>query len=535
VVSARSIIAFGAFAALLLVAKAAADELDTSPPAGIAPTTMTLSRLIAANKRAEGALEHGVAPTRRELWKTSFGAMTGTLTYVESGKNFRADQSLGPSSTAWGSWDGRTWQMNANGQVSLGSGLHRSDDIDSFALEHGGTGVTLLGRVAQPVDAFVVRVDPSGGRLEYRFYDAKTFRLVRLEEIRDGRRVTVTLDDYRTTDGLVEPWHIHTTDGFSTNDGDRVLLSLQIGTTVAPSEIAIPPDRLSLLPSSWLPAKIPATMSGDAFVVPVKLGHYTVNCIFDSGADGVVIDSAVTAALQLRTYGRVTSETAGTYVQSDVVIPTMSIGNVTLNGVHARSLPFTQWTDTGEPVAGLLGYDVIRTAVWHLDYVHGTIEALPASTFTPPANARALVATFDDDVPTVDVTIDGLPGPAFVLDTGADRSAIFSRYTDAHPRELRDRGLGEAMEDASPFINDFSGVGGTVDYRPLEVGPLVVSGWSFPKWLFEVTQDAPSFELEDYDGIIGQDLLRNFDVYLDYPHDRIYLIPNDRFQQRWGG
>ena len=102
-----------------------------------------------------------------------------------------------------------------------------------------------------------------------------------------------------------------------------------------------------------------------------------------------------------------------------------------------------------------------------------------------------------------------------MLDTGADRSTIFSRYGDAHPQELRDRGLGESMNDAFPFINDFSGVGGTVDYRPLQVGPVVVSGWSFPKWLFEMTQNAPSFELEDYDGLIGQDFLRNFDVYLD--------------------
>ena len=236
----------------------------------------------------------------------------------------------------------------------------------------------------QPVNAFVVRVEPSGGRLEYRFYDAKTFRLDRLEEIRDGRRFTVTFDDYRTTDGLVEPWHIHTTDGFATNDGDRILLSRLVGTAVAPSETAIPPDRLTLIAPASLPAEIPATMSGDAFVVPVKLGAYTVNCIFDSGADGIVIDSAVIGALGLKTYGHITSQTAGTYVESDVIIPTMAIGNVTLNDIHARSLPFTQWTDTGKPIAGLLGYDVIRSAVWHLDYVRGTIEALPAATFTPP-------------------------------------------------------------------------------------------------------------------------------------------------------
>lgn len=89
------------------------------------------------------------------------------------------------------------------------------------------------------------------------------------------------------------------------------------------------------------------------------------------------------------------------------------------------------------------------------------------------------------------------------------------------------------MTAAFPFVNDFTGVGGSVEYRPLELGPLIVGTWSFPTWLFDVTQNASGFEFEDYDGLIGQDFLRNFDVYLDYPSARIYLAPNERFRQRW--
>ena len=77
------------------------------------------------------------------------------------------------------------------------------------------------------------------------------------------------------------------------------------------------------------------------------------------------------------------------------------------------------------------------------------------------------------------------------------------------------------------------GVGGDVDYRPLQAGPFALGAWTFPKWLFYVTQNAPSFEFEDYDGLIGQDVLRNFDVYLDYAHSKLYLLPNERFRQRW--
>jgi hypothetical protein len=197
------------------------------------------------------------------------------------------------------------------------------------------------------------------------------------------------------------------------------------------------------------------------------------------------------------------------------------------------SLPFVQMTESGKPIAGLLGYDFIRSAVLHVDYQHGTLEAIPPESFVPPAGAHAFPLTLDDGVPTIAATIGGAAAPAFIVDTGADRSAIFSAFANAHPRELADHGLGAAMQAAFPFVDKFSGVGGTVEYHTLQAGPFLLGPWTFPKWIFTVTQNAPSFEFEDYDGLLGQDVLRNFDLYLDYAHGKLFLLPNDRFKQRW--
>jgi hypothetical protein len=46
--------------------------------------------------------------------------------------------------------------------------------------------------------------------------------------------------------------------------------------------------------------------------------------------------------------------------------------------------------------------------------------------------------------------------------------------------------------------------------------------------------DSRNFEGDDIDGLIGQDVLRNFVVYLDYAHRRVALVPNDRFRARYG-
>ena len=89
------------------------------------------------------------------------------------------------------------------------------------------------------------------------------------------------------------------------------------------------------------------------------------------------------------------------------------------------------------------------------------------------------------------------------------------------------------MVASYPFLTEVNGVGGTVKYRPLQAGPFAFGGHVFPKWLFQATHDAAAFEGDDFDGLVGQDVLRNFDVYLDYAHEKIWLVPNDRYNARW--
>lgn len=46
--------------------------------------------------------------------------------------------------------------------------------------------------------------------------------------------------------------------------------------------------------------------------------------------------------------------------------------------------------------------------------------------------------------------------------------------------------------------------------------------------------DERTFGMEDYDGLIGQDFLRYYEIYFDYAHSRIWLAPNARYQERFG-
>ena len=167
-------------------------------------------------------------------------------------------------------------------------------------------------------------------------------------------------------------------------------------------------------------------------------------------------------------------------------------------------------------------------------YVNGSVEAIDPQAFTPPPAAVSIPIALDDEIPAISARIGPATGLRFLVDTGADRSILFPSFASAHADALVDHGLGAEMEASFPFLSDFEGVGGEVSYRPIELGPLTVAPWTYEKWLFFLTQDASKFELDDYDGILGQDLLRYYDLYLDYPHSRILLVPNSRYTDRFG-
>lgn len=527
-------------AALLLCAQAAPALADdgTAPPAGITPAgSMTLPHLLQLHKVAVGTLDTGAAKTAAEVESYQEGSLTGTETMYASGDDERTDVTVGSFHSAYGTFGGKEWEQNRNGLTRTMTGVHDREAINARALRHAASGqsryVSLLGRVKDPVQAYVVRIDPPGGSVEYRFYDSTNYLLVRDEIASEGKRITYTYDDFRVTKGIREPWHTHRSNGIADNDMDWKITSLSYGEKVDPAKLAIPPSTPTLA-FSGDKVVIPAKLSGDRIILTVQMGSHKVNMQMDSGASGILLNRDVADATGTKSFGSRTAETAGQYLSSDALIPKIGFGDATMQNVSAETSPYVAATYDGAPVAGLMGYDFIAGAVMHIDYVGGTVEAIAPASFKAPAGAIGIPIRLDDGVPVIDAKVGSATGHHFIVDTGADRSMIFSGFAKAHPQDVADQGLGDSMTAAYPYISQIYGVGGTVEVRPVQVPSLTVGSITLPKWLFDVSQNAPSFEGDDYDGLIGQDVLRNFDVYFDYAHTTMYLVPNDRYKQRWG-
>jgi len=513
-------------------------QSNTDQPPGIVPASITLSALLKSHAAAVGKLKPGTAKTRTESWTYKEGELTGTRTSIASGEDYRDDVTVGPFHSAEGQVRGQEWAQNANGLTHLLSGVHQRDENNRRALSHAlqkDSGVQLLGMISTPTPAYVVKVSPPDGRTEYVFYDKSTFLITRVERAVEQVREVLTYDDFRATDGLTEAWHIHTSDGRPGNDTDAQLQTLQNGVPVDAAKLAVPPDARNPVTVGGARASLPVSVLSDRIILKTQIGGRKVDFQLDSGASGILLDRSVAEALKIPLYGKLTEATAGTYMASRAIVPQINIGSVTMQNVAIESAPFHWYASDGTPIAGLMGFDFIDCCVLHVDYVNGTAEVIDPSGFTVPAGAIALPIRLDDQVPVVTAKIGTALAKKFVFDTGADRSLLFQEFVAAHPADTVDQGLGEAMMDSFPFVEESGGVGGEIPIAPVEVSGLGLSGVQFPRWLFYVTQKAQAFNQEDYDGLIGQDVLRNFDLYLDYHHSKIYLVPNERYRTRWGG
>jgi hypothetical protein len=502
------------------------------PPAGIEPAKIDLPAVLQRYKASLGTPEHRIDTVREVDDLTAFG-ITGTETEIDAGKDYVDTRALGPSTTAEGSYQGQRWRRDENGYVRPVNGVHEEDVSSARALQRSILGeesqyVRLLGQVTTPVTAYVVEVDPPAGRHEWLFFDTSSGSLVRQEQADVDRRVVTIYDDFRTTDGIVVPWHVHRSDGFPKNDMDWRISTLDYDVPVSSTELEIPPSRTDavVFPAGVSDVRIPARIERGHIIIRVVINGRGLDFALDSGAGTIVIDRDVANELGLQTFGLETQTVAGTFDRSSAMIPTMKIGDLTMQDVVVDSLPFQYQADPDTRIVGLLGYDFLAGIVAKVDYWNGTVDAIDRTTFQLPAHdAFELPMALDDQVPMVSATIGSGTGDYFIVDTGSDRVLVFAGFAQDHPDDLADARASDSQHQGM-FVIAAGGVGGTLLLEPTMVKAFHFGGVQFQNFVVYQVLGAPAFQGEDADGLIGYEFLEYFDVYFDYADSLLVLLPN---------
>ncbi len=482
------------------------------PPTGLIASSTSLAKV-----RALYVKNHDRERTRTatiiEEWRLTQDKMSGTYHVFRLGRDERDITLLGPFFSEGGVRGGTRWQQTRNGITYTYNGVHENRDARSDGLwltDNEPREVRLIGE-SVPLNAYVVEIDPPGGRHEWRFIDKSTANMTRREYLEKGRRYTMTFDDYRTFDGIAEPSHVRSVDSYG-NERDLSLLSRTLDLTPDQHDVEIAPSRRTLVefPAGVTNLHLPMRVVNGLCVVKVRIGLKDYDFLLDSGAAGIVIDPSIVDDAHLETYGTRTGATIGTFTETSGIVPQMTIGGLRMRSVVARVVSVPFHLDERTHIAGLLGFDFFLDTVVHVDLDHGTANVVAPASFKAPPDTATIPIALDDRTPVVRARADAVTGRV-VLDTGANRSVFTPPFASR----------ADIAFDPSTAVALFRGLGGTGTAETVRLKSFDIA--ALP--LFDPVVDVSNANLgaEDIDGTAGTDLLHAYDLFFDYRAGALYV------------
>jgi hypothetical protein len=489
-------------------ALAAVDE----PPSGLIASSTSLAKVRALYVKSHDR-ERTHSATIIEEWRLTQDKMSGTYHVFRLGKDERDITLLGPLFLEAGVHNGTHWQQTRNGVTYIYNGVHEARDVRSenaWLTDTEPREVRLIGE-SVPLNAYVVEIDPPGGRHEWRFEDKSTGNIVRREYIEKGRRYTVSFDDYRTFDGIPEPSRIRSVDSYG-NERDLSLLSRTLDLTPDPHDVEIPANRRTLVefPVGITSVHLPMRVINGLCVVKVRIGLKDYDFLLDSGAAGIVIDPAVVEDNHLESYGSRIGATIGTFNETTSIVPLMMVGQLRMRSVVARVVAVPFHLDEHTHIAGLLGFDFFLDTVVHVDLDHGIANAIAPAAFRGPADAAVIPVALDDRTPVVHARADNVTGRV-VLDTGANRSVFTPPFASR----------ADIAFDPSSAVAQFRGMGGTGTGETVRLKSFDIAALPLIDPVVDVSN--ANLGAEDIDGTAGTDLLHSYDLFFDYHTAALYV------------
>ncbi len=287
---------------------AATDAVLDAPPGGLTASTARLADILARHDKAKGTVELATDSVV-EKWTFTDSGISGSETLERSGSNYHSVITSGPFVEQFGQLGDKRWHQDANGFTTPSSGVESQSFTAVRVREDAAdpkNDVTIAGETSGPNAAVVLEVRVPGSKHpEWIFYDKTSAQIVRYEHVVRKRRVVETYDDYRTTDGVSEAWHIHDGDGRPELDDDWHLVTVRHGSVIPNDRFAVPSGAPKSDVSTRAP--IPSVFVGDdTIVLRVEAGGRGLDFELDAADPHSIIERTVAESMGLPTFGQVT-------------------------------------------------------------------------------------------------------------------------------------------------------------------------------------------------------------------------------------
>jgi len=277
--------------------------------------------------------------------------------------------------------------------------------------------------------------------------------------------------------------------------------------------------------------RIPFTTNGKQTYLKLQVnGSKEKLCFaFDTGAGGTALDRNYLGNGNITLSGeKEEMATSSNVVQVDV----SNNNKINVNGleindikIYIESLSHLALSPAGEKVAGIIGYDLMKNYVTYINHEENYIELYPKGTKLYPKTKTLPFFLYENQLPAFRATIETESGNEYlvrlVFDSGAGfTSSLSTNFIARHNLEselkvkVQIPVIGGAQSSSS--INYLSSLK-QISFNDFTFNHIPVN--------FSTSTSGAS-ATDSIDGVIGFDLIKRFNVVLDYENKFIKLIPN---------
>ena len=250
----------------------------------------------------------------------------------------------------------------------------------------------------------------------------------------------------------------------------------------------------------------------------------SLNFIFDTGCGGVSLDSATAEHYHLapETNLNYIRGIAGKCHQKLLQGMTLSVAGIKLDSLTMQVSDYDILSSVyGEKIDGILGYSFFSRYLVYIDYDSAKMDVYTKGPVRYPRGGFLLHPRLYG-LPMMEGRITDARDirSRFYFDTGAGLCLLFSSEFTADSVVF-------GPKRKKPFRTQGAGLGGKTDMQLTTLKTFSIGPFHFkqiPTYIFDDSYDVTSYP--QLGGLIGNDLLRRFNLIVNYARSEIYILPN---------
>jgi hypothetical protein len=293
-------------------------------------------------------------------------------------------------------------------------------------------------------------------------------------------------------------------------------------------QIAAVAQEEFITPSKFITRFSFRQLTGGVILLKAQFSNFddSLNFILDTGSGGISLDSSTTAffALKPTPSDRTIRGIAGLKQVSFLNNQKLHLPGLTVDSLNFHVIDYSILSAVyGEPIDGIIGYSVLSRYILKLDYDSLRIEFWTKGAMKYPRGGflfRPLITTLP--IQAMRVKDERAVTARFLYDVGAGLNMMMT--TDF----VKDSNL--LSRKRKFYTKEAEGLGGKIDMSLTVVKEIKLGPYRFrnvPVFVFDDTYNVTSYPY--LGGLIGNDILRRFNVIMNYERRDFYLTPNTHF------